>query len=40
VGRVIEERNGWSLRTSDRARAAQFEHTIVVTHNEPIVLTF
>jgi methionyl aminopeptidase len=39
VGRVIEERDGWSLRTSDRAIAAQFEHTIIVTKNEPIILT-
>ncbi|HSK89041.1 MAG TPA: type I methionyl aminopeptidase [Anaerolineales bacterium] len=39
VGRVIEERDGWSLRTSDRAIAAQFEHTIVVTKNEPLILT-
>jgi methionyl aminopeptidase len=39
VGRVIEESDGWSLRTSDRAIAAQFEHTIVVTRNEPIILT-
>lgn len=39
VGRVIAERDGWSLRTSDRAIAAQFEHTIVVTKNEPIILT-
>lgn len=39
VGRVVEERDGWSLRTLDNAIAAQFEHTIVVTKNEPIVLT-
>jgi methionyl aminopeptidase len=39
VGRVIEESDGWSLRTSDRAIAAQFEHTIIVTKNEPIILT-
>jgi methionyl aminopeptidase len=39
VGRVIEERDGWSLRTLDHAIAAQFEHTIVVTKNEPIILT-
>lgn len=39
VGRVIEESDGWSLRTTDRAIAAQFEHTIVVTKNEPIILT-
>jgi methionyl aminopeptidase len=39
VGRIVEERDGWSLRTSDKAIAAQFEHTIVVTRNEPIILT-
>jgi methionyl aminopeptidase len=39
VGRVIEESDGWSLRTTDRAIAAQFEHTIIVTNNEPIILT-
>lgn len=39
VGRVTEMRDGWSLRTSDNAIAAQFEHTIVVTRNEPIILT-
>ena len=39
IGRVVEEKDGWSLRTMDRAIAAQFEHTIVVTKNEPIVLT-
>jgi methionyl aminopeptidase len=39
IGRVTEEGDGWSLRTIDRAIAAQFEHTIVVTKNEPIILT-
>ncbi len=39
IGRVVEERDGWALRTMDRAIAAQFEHTIVVTKNEPIILT-
>ncbi len=38
-GRVHEERDGWSLRTIDRTIAAQFEHTIIVTKNEPIILT-
>lgn len=38
-GRVVEERDGWSLRTVDNAIAAQFEHTIVVTKAEPIILT-
>ncbi|HJS19364.1 MAG TPA: type I methionyl aminopeptidase, partial [Anaerolineales bacterium] len=39
IGRVVEERDGWALRTLDRAIAAQFEHTIIVTKNEPIILT-
>ena len=39
VGRTVQERDGWSIRTMDRAIAAQFEHTIVVTKNEPIILT-
>ena len=38
-GRIHEERDGWSLRTADNAIAAQFEHTIIVTRNEPIILT-
>ncbi len=38
-GRIKEEQDGWSLRTADNAIAAQFEHTIIVTKNEPIILT-
>ena len=38
-GHVLEEDDGWSLRTTDRTMAAQFEHTIIVTKNEPIILT-
>jgi len=39
IGRVTQERDGWSLRTADKTIAAQFEHTIIVTKNEPIILT-
>ena len=39
IGRTVQEKDGWSIRTMDRAIAAQFEHTIVVTRNEPIILT-
>ncbi len=38
-GHVHEEPDGWSLRTIDRTIAAQFEHTIIVTKNKPIILT-
>jgi methionyl aminopeptidase len=39
IGRIVEEKDGWALRTMDRTIAAQFEHTIIVTKNEPIILT-
>jgi methionyl aminopeptidase len=38
-GHVLEEDDGWSLRTIDRTIATQFEHTIIVTKGEPIILT-
>jgi methionyl aminopeptidase len=38
-GHVLEEEDGWSLRTMDRTIATQFEHTIIVTKGEPIILT-
>lgn len=36
---AIEDDDGWSLRTDDGGLAAQFEHTVVVTDGEPLVLT-
>lgn len=36
---VIEADDGWTLRTPDGSIGAQFEHTIVITRGEPIVLT-
>jgi methionyl aminopeptidase len=39
IGRVVTERDGWTIRTMDKSIAAQFEHTIVVTKGQPIVLT-
>jgi methionyl aminopeptidase len=38
-GRVIEEKDGWSLRTKDKTIAAQFEHTVIITKNQPVILT-
>ena len=38
--RVYQDRDdGWTLRTPHHTRAAQFEHTIVVTEGKPIILT-
>jgi methionyl aminopeptidase len=36
---VVEDDDGWTLRTPDGSIGAQFEHTFVVTRGEPIVLT-
>lgn len=38
-GQVLEEPDGWTIRTRDRKRVAVFEHTIVVTAEEPVVVT-
>ena len=36
---AVEARDGWTIRTPDGSLSAQFEHTIVVTHGRPLVLT-
>jgi methionyl aminopeptidase len=38
-GRVVEERDGWTIRTADRNPVAHFEHTMVITKGRPVVLT-
>lgn len=39
-GRIVEDRDGWTLRTPDRTISAQYEHTIVITgDDEPLLLT-
>ena len=37
--RVNELDDGWTLQTENKGLVAQFEHTLVVTRDEPIVLT-
>lgn len=37
--RVVEGDDGWALLVPDNSWVAQFEHTIVVTDGEPIILT-
>lgn len=36
---VVEDDDGWTLRTPDGSLGAQFEHTLVITRNQPIVIT-
>jgi methionyl aminopeptidase len=38
-GRAVMEKDGWTIRTTDRQPVAHFEHTIVVTKDKPLVLT-
>jgi methionyl aminopeptidase len=36
---VVDDADGWTLRTNDGGLVAQFEHTMVVTRAAPLVLT-
>jgi len=38
-GRVFTDKDGWTVKTSDRSLSAHFEHTLVVTSGAPILLT-
>ncbi|MCK6582147.1 MAG: type I methionyl aminopeptidase [Anaerolineales bacterium] len=38
-GHVVEKPDGWSLKTVDNTIAVQFEHTVIVTRGDPIILT-
>jgi methionyl aminopeptidase len=37
--RVVTDPDGWTLRTADGSLTAQYEHTLVITRGEPIVVT-
>lgn len=39
AGYVVEQSDGWTLCVPDNSFVAQHEHTIVVTKNQPIILT-
>lgn len=36
---VVQDRDGWTLRTADGSLAAHHEHTLVITRGAPILLT-
>lgn len=38
-GAIVEEDDGWTIRTADRALSAHYEHTVVVTQQGPLVVT-
>jgi methionyl aminopeptidase len=37
--RVVEDRDGWTIRTRDGSLAAHHEHTVVITRGAPVLLT-
>jgi methionyl aminopeptidase len=38
-GRVVTSNDGWTIRTADRKASAHYEHTLVITNDEPMLLT-
>ena len=38
-GRVVASSDGWTIRTADRKASAHYEHTLVITNDEPMLLT-
>jgi len=38
-GNVVLGQDGWTMRTADHRHSAHYEHTLVVTDREPILLT-
>lgn len=36
---VVEHTDGWTLYTPDRSFVAQHEHTLIITRDQPIILT-
>jgi methionyl aminopeptidase len=38
-GGVVLAQDGWTVRTADRRPSAHYEHTLVMTHGKPILLT-
>jgi methionyl aminopeptidase len=38
-GDVVQDDDGWTIKTADRAWSAHFEHTVVITEGAPLILT-
>lgn len=38
-GSILHDRDGWTVRTADHSLSAHYEHTVVITKREPILLT-
>lgn len=38
-GQVMNGNDGWTIKTADGSRLAQYEHSVIVTNGKPIILT-
>jgi len=38
-GRVVEDADGWTIRTRDGGYTAHYEHTVMITRGRPLLLT-
>jgi methionyl aminopeptidase len=38
-GRAFLAKDGWTMRTADRGLAAHYEHTLMITRDEPLLFT-
>ena len=38
-GHIVTDRDGWTLRTPDKSISAQFEHTVIINGDNPILIT-
>ena len=38
-GRIVQDKDGWTLKTADGSLAAQFEHTVLITDSGAEILT-
>lgn len=36
---VVQDNDGWTIRTKDRKPSAHFEHTVLIKNSEPVILT-
>jgi methionyl aminopeptidase len=37
--KIYDDDDGWTVRTRDGSYAAHFEHTLVIRHGKPLLLT-
>jgi methionyl aminopeptidase len=38
-GRAVMSKDGWAICTADRTASAHYEHTLMITSNEPVLFT-